>query len=81
MLVLSRKRGQSIIINQNIEIFITAIEGEQVKIGISAPKEYSILRKEVVEGVRDFNQNALLTLEEMKQLNNWVQSHESEQKK
>ncbi|WP_127532074.1 carbon storage regulator [Paenibacillus kobensis] len=81
MLILSRKRGQSIVINQNIEIFITAIEGEQVKIGISAPREYSIIRKEVIDDVKASNQSAVSTLLDMKDLKNWVQSHGTEDKK
>ncbi|EFM09017.1 carbon storage regulator, CsrA [Paenibacillus curdlanolyticus YK9] len=75
MLILSRKRGQSIVINQNIEIFVTAIEGEQVKIGISAPKEYSIVRKEVVEDVKQSNKNAVSTKDDISRLKNWVESH------
>jgi carbon storage regulator len=78
MLILSRKRGQSIVINQNIEIMITAIEGDQVKIGIAAPKEYSIIRKEVIDDVKASNKEALSTAVNIKQLKKWVQSHKSE---
>ncbi|MWC30916.1 carbon storage regulator [Paenibacillus sp. MMS18-CY102] len=78
MLILSRKRGQSIVINQNIEIIITSIEGEQVKIGIAAPREYSILRREVIDDVKASNQDAISTKEEMERLRNWVQRHGSE---
>ena len=45
MLVLSRKAGQSILIGHNIEVRIIEIQGDQVKIGINAPKDISILRK------------------------------------
>ncbi|MCY9665105.1 carbon storage regulator CsrA [Paenibacillus alginolyticus] len=58
MLVLTRKKGQSIIINNNIEIVISAIDGEQVKIGINAPKEVNIMRKEVYEAVQQSNKEA-----------------------
>ncbi|GMK38264.1 carbon storage regulator [Paenibacillus sp. CCS19] len=74
MLILSRKRGQSIVINQNIEIFITAIDGDQVKIGIRAPKEYAIIRKEVIDDVRSSNHNALSKTVDIDQLKKWVQS-------
>ena len=47
MLVLGRKKGESIIIDDNIEIIITAVEGETIKIGINAPKHITIHRKEV----------------------------------
>ncbi|MCZ8514876.1 carbon storage regulator CsrA [Paenibacillus filicis] len=59
MLVLTRKKGQSIIINNNIEIVISAIEGEQVKIGINAPQDVNILRKEVYDAVQQSNKEAI----------------------
>ncbi|MFC4777815.1 carbon storage regulator [Paenibacillus sp. GCM10023252] len=79
MLVLSRKKGQSIIINGDIEIVITAVEGEQVKIGISAPKEYNILRKEVVDDVRSTNRNSIMSKDEMVKLKDWFKSTEKNQ--
>lgn len=47
MLVLTRKKGESIQIGEDIEITIAQIKGDQVKIGISAPKNVEIHRKEV----------------------------------
>ena len=47
MLVLTRKKGESIQIGNDIEITIAAIKGDQVKIGINAPKNVEIHRKEV----------------------------------
>lgn len=47
MLVLTRKKGESIQIGNDIEITIAAIKGDQVKIGINAPKNIEIHRKEV----------------------------------
>lgn len=49
MLVLSRKEGQSFFIGDNIEITILEISGDKAKIAINAPKEISILRKELAE--------------------------------
>ncbi|WP_331436769.1 carbon storage regulator [Gordoniibacillus kamchatkensis] len=46
LLILTRKKGQSILLGNNIEIFISAVDGDQVKIGIEAPKDITILRKE-----------------------------------
>ncbi|WP_274654193.1 carbon storage regulator CsrA [Paenibacillus humicola] len=59
MLILTRKKGQSIIINNNIEIVISAIDGDQVKIGINAPEEVNILRKEVFDAVQQSNKEAI----------------------
>lgn len=58
MLILSRKKGQSILIGNNIEIVISAIDGDQVKIGIQAPKDVNILRKEIYETIQSSNVNA-----------------------
>lgn len=58
MLVLTRKRGQSILIQNDIEIYISSIEGDSVKIGIRAPEDVVILRKELVEEVKANNMEA-----------------------
>ncbi|WP_308636643.1 carbon storage regulator CsrA [Paenibacillus silvisoli] len=59
MLILSRKKGQSILLNNNIEIVISSIEGDQVKVGIKAPSDVTILRKEVYDAVQESNRQAL----------------------
>ncbi|HOD42457.1 MAG TPA: carbon storage regulator CsrA [Candidatus Wallbacteria bacterium] len=59
MLVLTRKHNQSIIIGNNIEIMIVEIRGDQVKIGIKAPKNVSIYRSEIYEEI--MNENKLAT--------------------
>jgi len=58
MLVLTRKKGEVIKIGDQIEITIVAAKGEQVKIGISAPKNVEIYRKEVYEEIIAENQQA-----------------------
>ena len=55
MLALSRKKNEAIIISNNIEITILEVKGEQVKIGISAPKEVSVYRKEVYLQIQEAN--------------------------
>ena len=52
MLALSRKKDEAVIINDDIEITIIEIKGDQVKIGISAPKSVPIYRKEVYMQIR-----------------------------
>ncbi|MGN0349353.1 MAG: carbon storage regulator CsrA [Roseburia sp.] len=71
MLALTRKKGESLVINNDIEITVLEIRGDQVKIGISAPKEVPIYRKEVYLQIQQENQSALEnaeTLEALKQL-------------
>ena len=59
MLALSRKKNEALIINNNVEITILEIKGEQVKIGISAPKEVPIYRKEVYVQIQNANEEAV----------------------
>lgn len=58
MLVVTRKKGESILIGDNIEITIAKIDDGSVKIAISAPKEVTILRKELYTEVKNENQQA-----------------------
>ena len=59
MLALSRKKGDSIIINNNIEITVLDIKGEQIKIGITAPSQVPVYRKEVFDQIREANREAM----------------------
>lgn len=58
MLALSRKKNEALIINNNIEITILEVKGDQVKIGITAPKEVPIYRKEVYLQIQEANKAA-----------------------
>lgn len=58
MLVLTRKKDQSIVINDNIEVTILEVQGDQVRIGISAPKSVAIHRKEVFLQIAEENKKA-----------------------
>jgi len=67
MLVLSRKVNEVILINNNIEVRINRIEGDTVKIGIQAPKEVSIIRKEIALDIASINAaSALVTNQHFK---------------
>lgn len=61
MLALSRKKNEALVINNNIEITILEIKGDQVKIGISAPKEIPVYRKEVYLQIQEANKEAMST--------------------
>ncbi len=58
MLVLTRKLHQSIIIGDEIEIVILEVRGEQVRIGIRAPKDVSVHRKEIYEQIQEENKGS-----------------------
>lgn len=61
MLVLSRRKNQSIIIGENIEITVVDIQGDVTRLGIDAPREVSIYRKELLEEIKQANQEATIT--------------------
>ena len=65
MLVISRKKGESLLIGDDIEITVEKIDTSSVKISIKAPKEKVILRKEVYEKVKNENSNAIVTTEDI----------------
>ena len=55
MLALTRKKGESLMVNNNVEITVLEVRGDQVKIGISAPKDVPIYRKEVYLQIQEEN--------------------------
>lgn len=59
MLALSRKKNEAIIINNNVEVTILEVKGDQVKIGITAPKEVPIYRKEVYLQIQEANKESV----------------------
>ena len=59
MLVLSRKKTESIMIGDHIEVKILAVKGDQVKLGIVAPKSVKVHRSEVFEAIQQQNKEAL----------------------
>lgn len=59
MLVISRKKGESLLIGDNIEITIAKLDDGSVKLAINAPKEMRILRKELYNAVKEQNQKSI----------------------
>ena len=63
MLALSRKQGESIVIGNNIEITVLEAMGDQVKIGISAPKSVPVYRKEIYAQIQEENRESVANLD------------------
>lgn len=61
MLVLTRKLGESIAIDDHIKVVVVQIKGKQVRLGIQAPKETKIHREEVYSAIKEQNQQAALS--------------------
>ena len=61
MLVLTRKPDQSIMVGLDIEITVLEVRGEQVRLGIRAPRTVTVHRKEVFEQIKEENQSASAT--------------------
>ncbi len=59
MLTLSRKKNESLVINNNIEVTILDVKGDQIKIGISAPREVPVYRKEIYLEIQESNKNSV----------------------
>ena len=61
MLVLTRKLDESIIIGENIEIKVLEVRGEQVRLGIVAPRSISVYRKELYDKIKSINVESVKT--------------------
>jgi carbon storage regulator len=69
MLVLSRQRDESIIIGDNIVITVVDVRGDKVRLGIDAPREVSVHRREIYEAIqRENKQAAQIRLDEARQI-------------
>ena len=55
MLALSRRKGEALVINNNIEITVLDVRGDQIKLGINAPKQVPVYRKELYTQVQEAN--------------------------
>lgn len=59
MLIITRKKGESLIIGEDIEITVVKLDDGSVKLGIEAPKNITIFRKEIYEQVKNENREAM----------------------
>lgn len=59
MLVLTRKPGETLMLGEDIQVKIVSVDGDQVKIGIEAPRAMKIYRREVYEAIQQENEAAL----------------------
>jgi carbon storage regulator len=64
MLVLSRKKNESIVINDDITIIVVDIRGDKVRLGVEAPKEVSVHRREVYEAIHRQDADEKVTLQQ-----------------
>jgi len=71
MLIITRKKGESLMIGDDIEVTVSKLEDGSVKLGIQAPKDISILRKELYEQVKNENQMAMkINMDVLKNIKN-----------
>jgi carbon storage regulator len=71
MLVLTRKKGESIMIDNHISVVVLNVEGDTVKLGIVAPKEVGVFRSEIYEAIQQANKQAMaasVNLEDIQKL-------------
>ncbi|RPF54360.1 carbon storage regulator CsrA [Aquisalibacillus elongatus] len=70
MLVLTRKVGESIQIGEDITVKVLEVEGEQIKLGIDAPRDVDIYRSEIYQQILEANQQASQTKNSINLLKN-----------
>ena len=59
MLALTRKKGEALVVGNNVEITVLEVKGDQVKIGIQAPKDVTIYRKEIYLQIQKENEESM----------------------
>ncbi|MGV3136470.1 carbon storage regulator CsrA [Brevibacillus agri] len=74
MLVLARKKNESIMIGDSIEIKVISVDGDQVRIGIDAPRHMDVYRKEIYDAIQEENRMATQSQADWKMLKKLLQS-------
>ena len=79
MLVISRKINEKIKIGDNIEVYVISIDKNQIKLGIEAPKEVTILRGELIESIKEENKKAVkaISVENLKNFSKVINENKS----
>ncbi|HAK45258.1 MAG TPA: carbon storage regulator [Spirochaeta sp.] len=72
MLILTRKLNESITIGDNVEVSVIEIKGDQVKLGINAPREIKVYRKEVYLAIQQENREAAMVSIELPELDDLI---------
>lgn len=81
MLVLARKKGESIMIGDHIELVILGTEGDAVRLGITAPKNIEVYRKEVYISIKNANKEASKSNISLKSLSEFIRNSEKNDEK
>jgi carbon storage regulator len=68
MLILSRRPGESLTIGDEIVITVVSVNGNQVRVGINAPREVRVLREEIYKAIREENQAAAKSHEQKRRM-------------
>ena len=79
MLALTRKKGESIMVGNDVELIVLSVQGDQVKLGFVAPKNITIHRKEIYEQIQAENREASsnINISALKQLKTGLHSNVS----
>ncbi len=72
MLILSRRLGESLTIGDDVVVTVGGVSGNQIRLGISAPREVRVLREEIYKAVREENQAAANALDSNRRLEDAV---------
>jgi len=79
MLVLSRKKNESIMIGDTIEVKIIGVEGDLVRIGIDAPRDVEVYRKEIYMSIKEENELASKTKMDWSTVKQWMDRKSDEE--
>ena len=61
MLILTRRVGESVVISDDVTVTVLGVKGNQVRIGVDAPREVSVHREEIFERIQQENENTAIT--------------------